>query len=179
MVVREAGRTWRPESGQLLIDFDVRDVSHQVARLVQAPDTGRPARDAEDWYRLGCDLEAGAPEEAITAYRRALVLQPAHPGASLNLGRMLQERGEPEAAARHYGTAASDPGLAALAAFNLGVALEEQGHTDEALASYRRALAADPGLADAHHNAARLLEVAGRKVEALRHWSSYRRLSRG
>lgn len=178
VVVREAGAAWQPESGQLLIDFDVRDVALQVAPLVDAPGPSAPARDAEDWYGLGCDLEAGAPEEAMAAYRRALDLQPGHAGASLNLGRLVQERGDPVAAAVHYEAARSDPALAAEAEFNTGVALEDQGRVTEALQAYERALSVDPGHADAHFNAARLLEAAGSRVDALRHLSAYRRLSR-
>lgn len=180
VVVRDGGTAWHPESGQLLIDFDVREVARRVAPLVR--DAGRrdgdgPARGAEEFYEWGCDLEPGAPEQALTAYRRALELDPAHEGAHLNLGRLLHERGELAAAERHYRQVLASPGRGALAAFNLGTVLEDRGQADPALQAYLDALAAEPTLADAHYNAARLLEARGRKAEALRHLGAYRQLA--
>jgi tetratricopeptide (TPR) repeat protein len=183
VAVRDGGSAWNPESGQLLIDFEVREVARRVAPLVR--DAGRrdpgdaPARGAGEFYEWGCDLEQGAPEEAAMAYRRALELDPSHAGAHLNLGRLLQERGDLAAAEEHYRRALSSPGEAALAAFNLGTVLEDRGLRDGALQAYQEALAREPSLAAAHFNAARLLEARGRKVEALRHLVAYRRLARG
>jgi tetratricopeptide (TPR) repeat protein len=181
IVVRDGGARWQPESGQVLLDFEVRDLAQKVAPLVRAAARARsPARlDAESWYQWGCDLDDGAPGEARQAYQRALALDPEHAGAHLNLGRLLHEAGDPRAAEAHYRRALPDPAHRALAAFNLGVALEDQAMRDEALFAYARAVQADPDLADAHHNLARLLEQLGRPVEALRHLAAYRRLVRG
>jgi tetratricopeptide (TPR) repeat protein len=180
VVVRDGGATWYPESGQLLIDFDVREVATRVAQLVrdasQGDDVAAPARAAGEFYEWGCDLERCAPQEAEAAYLKALELEPEHPGAHLNLGRLLHDQGELAAAEGHYRQALASPELVALAAYNLGTVLEDRGHRDAALEAYRAALAAEPALADAHFNAARLLEANGQKVEALRHLASYRRL---
>ena len=178
VVVRHGGAAYEPETGQLLIDFDVVDLARQVAPLVRdGVRGGGPARDADEWYHLGYDLEAAEPEEAVAAYRRALEGASDHAGAHLNLGRLLQARGKPEEAEGHYRAALADPVLGALAAFNLGGVLEDEGREADALEAYRRALAEDPALADAHFNAARLLEKAGRGAEALRHLGAYRRLA--
>jgi tetratricopeptide (TPR) repeat protein len=183
VLVRDGGAAWLPESGQLLIDFDVREVASRVASLVrdasQGHDRDAPARAASEFYEWGCDLEPGAPDEALAAYRRALELEPAHAGAHLNLGRLLQDRGELAAAEGHYRQALASPVHAALAAFNLGTVLEDRGRPDGALDAYRSAMDAEPSLADAHFNAARLLEAEGRKAEALRHLATYRRLIAG
>lgn len=182
IVVRDGGAAWHPESGQLLIDFDVREVARQVAPLVrdasQRGGADAPARGAEEFYEWGCDLEQGAPAEARAAYRRALELDPAHAGAHLNLGRLLHDEGDLAAAERHYRQALAERGQAALASFNLGTVLEDRGEPDAALQAYLDALAVEPALADAHYNASRLLEARGRKAEALRHLSSYRQLER-
>ncbi len=180
VVVQDGGARWHPETGQVLLDFEVQDIARRVAPIVRAAARTRGAAplDAEAWYRWGCDLEDASPAEAKTAYRRALAHDPGHAGAHLNLGRMLHEEGDPRGAELHYRLALAAGDHRALAAYNLGVALEDQGLVDEALLAYARALEADPALADAHFNASRLLERIGRREDALRHLAEYRRLSR-
>jgi len=175
VVVRQGGALWRPESGQTVFDFEVRDLAQKVAPLLRRPAENR-ALAAADWYEWGCDLEDGAPEQAREAYRRALRLDPGHAHARLNLGRQLHEAGDAAAAEAEYrGALAARPGDAT-ALFNLGVALGDQGRSEEALEAYERALESDPGLADAHHNAAALCERIGRRAAAIRHLRACRRL---
>lgn len=176
VVVREGGAAWRPESGQLVLDFDVRDVARAVAPLVRA--AARRGAPADALHAWGSDLEEAAPAQAREAYRRALAADPDHPGANLDLGRLLHEAGDLDGAEVHYRRALAAPAQRATAAFNLGVVLEDRGASDEALLAYARALEADPALADAHYNLARLLERLGRRREALRHLATYRRLTR-
>ncbi len=179
VVVQDGGARWRPETGQVLLEFGVEDLARKVAPIVRAAARARtPAPlDAEAWYRWGTDVEEADPEQARDAYRRALAVDPDHAGAHLNLGRLLHEAGSLHSAEYHYRRALDSPEHRALAAFNLGVALEDQDLADEALLAYARAIEADRSLADAHFNASRLLERLGRKTEALRHLAEYRRLS--
>ena len=100
-----------------------------------------------------------------------------HADAHVNLGRLLHEQGLVEEAERHYRLALRESPEHATAAFNLGIALEDLGRPADAIDAYRAALATDPRLADAHYNVARLYEKAGKKAAALRHLSSYRRLT--
>jgi len=173
VVVSDGRSRWQPESGQVLLDFEVRDVASRAAPLLRREPAGL---DAESWYQWGCDLEDGAPEQAREAYRRALRLDPGHAHARLNLGRLLHEAGDAAAAEAEYrGALAARPGDAT-ALFNLGVALGDQGRSEEALEAYERALESDPGLADAHHNAAALCERIGRRAAAIRHLRACRRL---
>jgi tetratricopeptide (TPR) repeat protein len=178
VVVQHGGARWHPETGQVLLDFDVRDLARRRAPVVAASRRRRAPLDGEAWYRWGCELEGASPAEAEDAYRRALSIDPGHGGAHLNLGRLLHERGDPRRAEYHYRLALPSAPHRALAAFNLGVALEDQGLADEALLAYARALEADALLADAHFNASRILERLGRREDALRHLAEYRRLSR-
>src|SRR5207302_1264151 len=134
-------------------------------------------RTAKDWHALGLELEVAAPIEARDAYRRALELDAHHADAHVNLGRLLHEQGLVEEAERHYRLALRESPEHATAAFNLGIALEDLGRPADAIDAYRAALATDPRLADAHYNVARLYEKAGKKAAALRHLSSYRRLT--
>lgn len=181
IVVRDGAARWQPETGQVVMDFEVADLARRVAPIVKAAARRGAQRPlgADDWYQWGCDLEDGAPAEAKAAYRKALELDPSHGGAHLNLGRLLHEAGDLRDAEVHYRAALEDGRHRALAAFNLGVVLEDQGLTDEALFAYARAVEANPELPDAHHNLARLLEQLGRKADALRHLATYRRLVRG
>ncbi len=176
VVVRDGSSLWHPDSGQALLDFDVKEVAASVAPLLG--DAAGDARDADAFYEWGCDLEDGAPEQAREAYRRALALDPDHYGANVNLGRLVHEARDAAAAELHYRRAlGSRPGDPA-ALFNLGVALEDQGRREDALAAYEASLAAAPDHADPHVNAARLCEKLGRREEALRHLGAVRRLAR-
>ncbi|HEU4384719.1 MAG TPA: tetratricopeptide repeat protein [Anaeromyxobacteraceae bacterium] len=177
VVVRQGGALWRPESGQTVFDFEVKDLAEKVAPLLDRPAANR-ALAAADWYEWGCDLEDGAPEQAKGAYRRALALDPAHPGANLNLGRLLHGAGDPGAAEVHYRRALLARPGDAVALYDLGVALEDRGRLEEALGCYRRALEIEPAMVDAHHNAARLCERMGRRAEVVRHLAALRRLGR-
>jgi tetratricopeptide (TPR) repeat protein len=179
VVVQDGGARWRPDTGQVLLDFEVKDLARKIAPIVRAAARARGAGtlDAEAWVRWAEDLEDGAPREARDAYRRALELDPEHGRAHLNLGRLLHEGGDPRGAELHYRRALLSAPQRALASFNLGVALEDQGLSDEALLAYARALEADPELADAHFNLSRLLESLGRRAEAIRHLATFRRLT--
>jgi tetratricopeptide (TPR) repeat protein len=179
VVVRHGGAAWRPDSGQLVLDFEVAELARRVAPLVRAASRPGPgALDADGFYEWGCDLEPGAPREARAAYERALSLDPHHAGASLNLGRLLHEAGDLDGAEVRYRSALRSSEQEGVAAFDLGVLLEDRGRDPDALLAYERALRADPALADAHFNASRVLERMGRRAEALRHLGAYRRLVR-
>ena len=181
IVVREGSVAWIPESGQALLDLDVAALATEVAPLArEAAEAARQAESelsAEDWYRLGCDLEPCDPRQAQDAYRRALRLEPGQVDALLNLGRLLHEAGEVAEAANHYRHALEGRPDDATAAFNLGVALEDLGRPRDAVAAYERALACDPAYADAHFNLSRLHERLGESQRALRHLQAYRGLA--
>jgi tetratricopeptide (TPR) repeat protein len=195
IVVRDGDARWRADDGQVLFDFDTAELARKVApllvrgaradevRLRDAADADGgaddPAPGAEEWYERGCDLEEAAPAEARSAYRRALELDPVHPDAHVNLGRLLHEGGDAAAAAAHYRSALAARPDDATAEFNLGVALEDLGEHEEALGAYSRALALDPALADAHYNAARLFEQRGEPRSAIRHLRAYKNLTHG
>jgi len=66
----------------------------------------------------------------------------------------------------------------ALVQIDLGIALRAAGKYEEAERAYKRALTHDPTFADVHYNLAVLYESRGRKREALRHLSTYKRLTR-
>lgn len=179
IVVRDGASAWNPVSGQAVLDLDVRSLVSAVAPLArQAADAADESEgmDAEDWFRLGCDLEPVEPERAREAYRRAVELSPEHADAHLNLGCLLHEAGQFAEAEAHYRAALATRPDDPTAAFNLGVALEDLRRPHAAAAAYQQALEADDAYADAHFNLARLWERLGEPHKAIRHLHAFRRL---
>jgi tetratricopeptide (TPR) repeat protein len=175
VLVRDDGGAWAPATGQLQIDFaSAPPAPATETRPVREPADARPA---DHWYDAGVDLEASDPGAAVEAYRRALAVEPRHPDAHLNLGRLLHEAGELEAAETHYRAAVEIAPADAGARYNLGVVLEDLKRWSPAIAAYREALRLDDGLAAAHFNLARLLQAKGRAAEALRHLAKYKSLA--
>jgi tetratricopeptide (TPR) repeat protein len=181
VVARDGDDLWAPESGQALFDFDVAELVREAAPFAhRAAEAAREREDelsAEDWYALGCELEAASLEDALDAYRRALALDAEHADALINLGRLLHEAGDLAGAERHYRQALAARPDDATAAYDLGVVLEDAGRVEEAGIAYERAVAADPDFADAHFNLAAVYERLGRRADALRHLRIYKVLT--
>lgn len=181
IVVRDGKTVWSPESGQIQFDFDVAKLAKKVAPLARrnAEEAMESEDDlgAEDWFDVGCELEAGAPEQARDAYRRTLELDPAHADARLNIGRLLHESGQLNAAEAHYRMALDLRPDDATAAFNLGVCLEDLERFDAAAEAYQKAIDIEPTFPDPFYNLARLLERKGNQVAALKHLKTYRKLT--
>ncbi len=217
VVVRDGAESWHPDSGQQLLDFGVDELRREASSLLQVASRNSPdpvekqgekqeakePLDADGWFERGEELEAADPDAgdaggaggagdmadaALAAYRRALEMDPAHPDAHLNAGRLLHEKGDLEGAEGHYrrareieaeGSSAGTmviAGIAGVAAFNLGVVLQDLERLEEAAEAYEAALEADPDLADAHYNLAGVYEALGNPKGAFRHLKAYRAL---
>lgn len=183
IVARDGTVTWHPDSGQLVLDFNVASLAQRAAPLARrqaaAARQVEDELDAEQWFELGLELEVSAPEEARDAYRRALELDPHHADAHVNLGRLLLETGRAGDAEAHYRAVLGDDPGHTTAWFNLGIALEDQRRPQDAIKAYEQAILADRRLADAYFNLARLYEQAGKRAAALRNLSKYRVLTEG
>jgi tetratricopeptide (TPR) repeat protein len=194
LVARDGETRWQPESGQVLMDLggpalaaSLASVpSPEVAPEPELPEAALPEEEngdgggltADEWYELGCELEEAEPQRAVGAYRQALTVDSGHADAHVNLGRLLQVKGDPGGAERHYREALRIRPEDATAAYNLGTALEDQGSLAEAITAYAQAIAHQPAYADAHYNLARLYERTGQKVAALRHLKTARQIGR-
>ncbi|NLD68240.1 MAG: tetratricopeptide repeat protein [Limnobacter sp.] len=200
IVVSEGDRQWHADTGQLLLDFELRPVRGTISVLDPAaagaaappglarqgstgpgpasPSPTRPGPTPRDWFERGLALEADDPAGAEAAYRAAIAAAPDCADAYLNLGVLLAESGRHAEAERLYRDGLRICSDEPVLHFNLAVALEDLGRSDEALRAYEDCLRLAPDFADAHFNAARLYESAGHPRKAIRHYSEYRRLQR-
>jgi tetratricopeptide (TPR) repeat protein len=172
---------WQPDSGQFLFNFDVQTVAAKVNLPERLPrpasdTTPEPTRTAEQWFDLGCELDASSPEEARHAYQHALELDPSLADAHVNLGRLYHAAGQPAQAEAHYRAAAQQMPDDPIAHFNLAVLLEERGRADEAIQAYQCAVRAKPDFADAHYNLGLLFDALGKRALAMTHLRTARKL---
>ena len=181
IVVRDGKTLWNPESGQTCFDFEVSELAEKAApldrRAAQEAFSSESPRTAEEWFDIGCELEATEPEAAREAYCRVLEIEPTHADVHINMGRLLHEAGQAGDAEAHYRVALALRPEDATALFNLGVSLEDLGRVDEAIQAYKGAAESDPPCADAYYNLARLYEKQGNITRALQHFNAYRRLT--
>ncbi len=135
---------------------------------------GAAPRTAYDWFRAAIAAEAaGHLENAATAYRRALKLDPGLSAAHCNLGSLAHRRGDvAEARASFQAALAVDPEQPE-ARYNLAHLLCESGELELGAAELRRVLQLAPDFADAHFNLATTLEALGGRRQALHHLERY------
>ena len=182
--VEISGQHMEPLSGQLLFNFDQKE----LRRLLAFPGASAGKKDkqaqkesAERWFQRGLELEQlGAPiEQAIEAYETAVRLDPHSAGAWVNLGTIhFNARRFPKAQEFYAKAIEVDPKYA-LAHFNIANLFDELGAYEKALDHYRDAVALNPQYADAHYNLALLYQGNGQVMEAVRHWKTYLRLDPG
>ncbi len=198
LAVRKGDTQWQVDTGQLLLDFEVRpsDASVTVLSKPRAAGEGAapavPVRGSPDeaasspadvddpayWFERGTRVEEGDPAAAEAAYRKALACEPSFADAYVNLGCLLGGAGRCAEAISHYRTALRHCPDEPLLHFNLAVALEDHGQPAEALACYEKCLELSRDFSDAHYNAALLCERLGQPSKAIKHFSAVRRLQK-
>ena len=182
IVARDGRKSWDAVSGQRVFNFQRKPGSGRITNFERTAAEGTVPLDdpflPEDWYDIGTELEKDDPETAREAYRRCLELDPAHPQAHVNVGRLLHESGELEAAVAHYKLALESQPDDPVGTYNLAVAMEDLQLLRRARECYLRVLQLDGDHADAHYNLARLYEQEGDTKATLRHLNRYRKLTR-
>ncbi|MFQ5694875.1 MAG: tetratricopeptide repeat protein [Terriglobia bacterium] len=170
LVVEHAGARLEPLSGQLLLNFDTRELEEKVRVL--------PDRTADEWFALAleCEADPATHEQAIDAYKHVLEKRPHSVEAHINLGTLFYEQGELESAVHLYLHALELDPENPLPCFNLGSVFDELGQLKKARDYLRRALALKPDYPDAHYNLALVCEKLGSHGEARRHWRHYLQL---
>jgi tetratricopeptide (TPR) repeat protein len=119
------------------------------------------------------ELDAGQPEQAIVAWKRAMQANPVDPAPRNALLQYLtsdKRFGEAYDVTRAaMQRTPRDPQLLV----NNGILAMQLGHADEALASWQKAVAAEPALADAHLYLAAELDREGKPADAAPHYGAF------
>jgi tetratricopeptide (TPR) repeat protein len=120
------------------------------------------------WNLLGLAqmaLEKGP--QAVESFGKAIALNPRFPDAHSNMGIVLHDQGELDAAIASFQKALELRPDFAIAHFNIGKVLHDQGQLDAAIASFRNALKITPDYADAYINLGNSLQDQGKLGEAI------------
>jgi DNA-binding transcriptional MerR regulator len=182
ITVHVGGHMMEPISGQLLLDFDSREIEKLRSFPVKADSavlqSEEKERVAEYWFQRGLALEeTGAPvEDAIAAYRKAIDSNPKASGALVNLGTIAFRMRRLKEAADYYARATEADPQYPLAHFNLGNLCDEQGNFEAARKHYLDAIRLSPRYADAYFNLALLCERNNEVLQAIGYWQTYLKL---
>jgi Tfp pilus assembly protein PilF len=124
-------------------------------------------------------FQAGRPAEAERVYRAALLVVPADPGVTHNLGVAIAAQGRHRDAIGCFDEALrADPGYVS-AYYNRAVALIRLGETQEAIKAFERAAQLDPQHYEAHRTLGFLWLARGERGRALDHLARTYELRRG
>lgn len=177
--------------GQLSFDFrlDVEPAKilalprRQPPPVLAVRDEGAIQHDtalAEEYFKVGSALDNGddsMKDQAATAYRRALELDPYLVAALINLANIHYGRDELVEAQALYERAIGLESDFFEAHFNLGNIYHDLNRFAEATTCYERALKLNPSYPDAHFYLAVTLEKMGRSPLARPHWKTYQQLA--
>ena len=183
VVVRDGRTAWEPDTGQMMLLFDVGELARAAGVVVPVlpqhtkEKQRRKGQSAEVLFERALHLEDRDPKTARETYRLALEIDPDLADACVNLGRLLHEDGQVAEATALYRRALKRQNDDPVAHYNLALALEDQGDERKAIQHYHHAIEADPSFADAHFNLGRLLERAGKRKQAMEHLIAYKKLT--
>lgn len=163
-------------SGQRHFDFDTAATSEFA--FATTPASVFERADVCQLFDRALDLEdTGQFEQALTAYGRAIELDPTDPILHFNLGNVLYELDRLDDSAASYRRALEFDSNYAEAWNNLGNVLSVLSRFDDAVDAFQHALRLIPSYADAHHNLADLFARLGRTRESKQHREAYKKYS--
>jgi tetratricopeptide (TPR) repeat protein len=156
-------------AGQLCWDF-----SDDSCVTVALDDT-EPTQ--QEWFEIGWAHEqADRLDDAIHAYRQALLADEPSADICLNLANVLYALGQLDNAIERYWQAVELEPAWPEAWNNLGVALSECEQYEDAIAAYKRAIELNPSYPDPQYNLADLFTRLHRKKSATQLWRRYLQL---
>jgi tetratricopeptide (TPR) repeat protein len=157
------------------------DTARQTPPKAEAPTISvRDTALAEEYFRAASALDDGdesTQDEAATAYRKALELDPYLVAALINLANIHYSGDELAEAQALYERAIGLESDFFEAHFNLGNIYHDLGRFPEAQSCYREALRLNPFYADAHFYLAVTFEKMGLSQDARPHWRAYQQLA--
>jgi tetratricopeptide (TPR) repeat protein len=176
--------------GQLAFDFRIEATPAKVLQLerrdpppmaaLMGASPTRQLSAAEQYFSIGSGLDDADPahvDEAATAYRRSLEIDPYLVPALINLANIHYARHQvPEAQALYERAIGLEPDVFE-AHFNLGNIFHDLGRYGRAQVCYRDALRLNPSYAEGHFYLAVTLEKNGQSSEARQHWRAYLKLA--
>lgn len=170
------------DTGQMLLDFDVRALHDEAARVLELPRPPLDGREretsAQAYFLRARELDAARVSnpgdaqdmDAIEAlYREALALDDTFAAAWTNLGGLLAEQGRIEEARDAFDEALRSDPEQPEAQLNLAEIALREGDCEIAVAGFRRVLVSSPELYEAHYGLARALLELGGRGQAIAH----------
>src|SRR6266404_1374152 len=133
VVVRDGRTAWEPDSGQMVLQFDLRKLARD-AGVIAPTAARRPVtiarkpdrrRAAFVWFDQALALEQDDPGAARAAYLQALEINPLMSDAYINLGRLMHEAGDRREAMRLYRLALEQAPDDPVAHYNVALVLED------------------------------------------------------
>ncbi len=175
VIVRTSEGTFQPVTGQMVLDFEVRQLHADVVRVLR-PRSGRDrAHKAYELYLKASQIDENPDtmDEAERIYRQALKHDPWLAIVYTNLGNIRFRRGDEEQAAEMYHRALAIESTQPEAKYNLGYMMLHRGKLEEAIRYFRGALSSDGNFADAFFNLAMAYEQVGDVAAARGCWKEY------
>lgn len=175
VIVRSTAGVYEPLTGQMVLDFQVKELRDDVVRVLR-PRVGRDrARTAYDLYMHASHLDEDPEtmDDAEALYRRALEIDPWLAIAHTNLGNICFRRGDEDQAEVLYRKALDLDPAQPEAQYNLGYVMLERGYADLAIEFFNGAIKSDPRFADAYYNLAMAYEQVGDPSKARPCWRRY------
>lgn len=156
VVVADVDHHFEVDTGQLLLDFDVKSLERQVVSQLPDKAAKEQALSAYEWYLEGCRLDENHDTltQAEEAYHKAIHLDPAMANAYTNLGNLRYRQGAIKDARALYEKAVEVDGNQPEAYYNLGFLEFEEQNFEKAKTYFSHALELDATFADAHFNLA-------------------------
>jgi Tfp pilus assembly protein PilF len=112
-------------------------------------------------------------QEAIRAFRSAIVVDPGYAMAHNNLGIALMNSGQNSEAVRELERALELNPQNTEAVTNLGILARRAGNQEQAKFYYLRALQVNPSHPETHYNLAMIFEEQGEKGSAIEHFQAF------
>lgn len=149
---------------------------HKAKQYQQAEQLYRELIDAHEqailYFNLGCVLtDSKKNDDAIEAYKKALILDPKHKSAHNNLGNLLRSKGDPLQAINHFLAVQKINPKHVNSLNGLGACYASLGQHEKSVEYFRKTIALNPDDYNAHTNLGIELLLLGQFDEGWREYN--------